>query len=417
MAKRILWTVNGLLPEVAKKLGVTPPEKGAWIFSLFTQLKELYGSEVEFHLVTCAKAAKQSMHVEMDATTHFHILPMRKNAFSRCYDTELDLLEKLIRQIDPCLVHVHGTEDFYGLVTERIEVPVIISLQGVRNEIIKYLFSDISKTDYYKIALRYRDYGMIKNLKVWKRKTDDENKIIRMNRYFIGRTLFDKGACLGINPQAEYLTGEDHRLLRPEFYAADWQLEESEPYSIHTTISESSFKGVFLIINALEVLARKYPQIKLNIAGTFNGPIAKSLAATIKKKGLTPHIHFLGGCNAGQLVASMHKSRVFLMGSYIDNSPNSLQEAQAVGIPPVAAFTGGIPSLVDDFENGLLYPRGDLYYMVHLISELFDNPELARRISANAKKLKTTRNNPERLKELYKTVYARFIENPTTSRL
>ena len=43
----------------------------------------------------------------------------------------------------------------------------------------------------------------------------------------------------------------------------------------------------------------------------------------------------------------------------MDNSPNSLCEAMAVGMPVIASNIGGIPSLIDDEVNGLLFKVND----------------------------------------------------------
>lgn len=408
MKKKIVWTVSGIYPDLAKKIGVTLPKKRAWVFCLFVHLKKIFENKVEFHVITSTRKVNQVKKFEIEGTW-FYLLPMDKNAHKSKYVKELSCLKQTIEEISPDLIHIHGTEEYYGLISEHIEKPVIISLQGIRQEIKRYYFSDISRLDYIKFALKYRNYGMIKSLSVWKQKSADENRLIKMNKYFIGRTLFDKACCLGINQEAEYLSGEDHRLLRPEFYSANWKIENSENYTIHTTISETTYKGIFLIIKAINLLVKKYPKFKINIAGTFKGPIGKEVAREIKKRNLHQHINMLGNCNAQQLVDSMLKSRVFLMGSYIENSPNSLQEAQVVGIPSIASFTGGIPSLIDDFETGLMYPRGDLLYMVNLISEVFNNPTLAVSLSEKSKQLKETRNNPEKLAKLYKTIYSKFL--------
>lgn len=36
-----------------------------------------------------------------------------------------------INKFRPDIVHIHGTEDFYGLMTSKIPNPVVVSFQGV----------------------------------------------------------------------------------------------------------------------------------------------------------------------------------------------------------------------------------------------------------------------------------------------
>ena len=46
---------------------------------------------------------------------------------------------------------------------------------------------------------------------------------------------------------------------------------------------------------------------------------------------------------------------VFLLPSQSENSPNSLGEAMLLGLPCVASNAGGIPDMLADGQEGLLY--------------------------------------------------------------
>ena len=60
---------------------------------------------------------------------------------------------------------------------------------------------------------------------------------------------------------------------------------------------------------------------------------------------LEDKVSFLGPLNAEQMKAEYLRSNVFLCPSSIENSPNSLGEAQMLGVPCVASYVGGIPIL------------------------------------------------------------------------
>jgi len=63
----------------------------------------------------------------------------------------------------------------------------------------------------------------------------------------------------------------------------------------------------------------------------------------------------------------------------------SLLEAMASGTPVVASAVGGVPEIVVDGETGFLVPPGDVPALRTRLSELLDNPGLARRLGANAR--------------------------------
>lgn len=79
-----------------------------------------------------------------------------------------------------------------------------------------------------------------------------------------------------------------------------------------------------------------------------------------EKNERTPHdavnIKFLGTLSAEDLAVQLAEADIYVHTAYIDNSPNSLCEAQIIGIPVITTYVGGIPSLVKNYETGILIP-------------------------------------------------------------
>src|SRR4029079_13537382 len=97
----------------------------------------------------------------------------------------------------------------------------------------------------------------------------------------------------------------------------------------------------------------------------------------IEETGLSGSVEFLGYLNASEVAAELSRSHVFATSSYLENSPNSLCEAMQVGLPCVATFAGGIPSLVDHGRTGLLFPTGDAPLLAESILRIFRSDDLA----------------------------------------
>ena len=55
------------------------------------------------------------------------------------------------------------------------------------------------------------------------------------------------------------------------------------------------------------------------------------------------------------------KSHVFACPSALENSPNSLGEAMLLGLPCVAARTGGIPDMAEDGTSAFVFEKGDVH--------------------------------------------------------
>jgi glycosyltransferase involved in cell wall biosynthesis len=85
-------------------------------------------------------------------------------------------------------------------------------------------------------------------------------------------------------------------------------------------------------------------------------------------------------------------------------------EAMAAGRPVVGTDVGGTPELIQDGETGLLVPRHDPAALAAALERLLDDPALAARLGAAARRRVETRFSPEasleRLVALYTAVRA-----------
>jgi len=76
---------------------------------------------------------------------------------------------------------------------------------------------------------------------------------------------------------------------------------------------------------------------------------------------------------------------IFINTTHYDNTPVSLIEAMALGLPVISTEVGGIPYLIRHHENGLLVPDGDAQAFIHSINLLLLDPKLAYRLSESGR--------------------------------
>jgi glycosyltransferase involved in cell wall biosynthesis len=108
-------------------------------------------------------------------------------------------------------------------------------------------------------------------------------------------------------------------------------------------------------------IRRKYPDLHLRLTGDWypRSGMGRVVRHMLRTLGLENCVTFTGPVDAETLASLLLKTNVFASPSWIDNSPNSIEEAMLVGTPCVVPFTGGLTTTLTPGETGLMYPPGD----------------------------------------------------------
>ena len=101
----------------------------------------------------------------------------------------------------------------------------------------------------------------------------------------------------------------------------------------------------------------------------------------VKELGLEEDIDFLGRLSKKEWIDMSRNFDIFLNTTNFDNTPVSLIEAMALGLPVVSTNAGGLPDLIDCGTNGLLSDCNDVKAMASNINRLAENPELVESLS------------------------------------
>jgi len=170
---------------------------------------------------------------------------------------------------------------------------------------------------------------------------------------------------------------------------------ESHPYRFRRSIEPKliwvrSFHEIYnpsLAVKLLNQLIKKFPNIHLTMAGPDKGD--GSFQGTVelaKSMGILNCIEFVGGVAKSEVPKYLNKNDIFLNTTNYDNTPLSILEAMACGLPIVTTNVGGIPWLVEDGVDGLLVPPDDPEAMAKAVGRILTEPGLAEKLSANARK-------------------------------
>lgn len=139
-------------------------------------------------------------------------------------------------------------------------------------------------------------------------------------------------------------------------------------------------KGIYNLINAFSQLDEGL----LYVAG--EGPEEDEIKRIIKEKHLENRIILLGFLNKEKMKETIRNCKfVILPSTCNENCPYSIVEAMAMGKTVIASDRGGIPELVKDKENGLIYKYDDIDELKEKLALLFENDKLVKEYSKKAK--------------------------------
>lgn len=310
--------------------------------------------------------------------------------------------KEIIDDFKPDLIHVWGSEFYFGLVSLITDIPVVLHIQGVLNPCLNaFLPPFISWRDYRFASLHPK--RLLNNCierKTWEVNCYRERTIHKNIKYFLGRTDWDKRVAHILNPNSLYYHVDE--ILRDCFYEPSAR-QMPDKLTIVTTISQPLYKGYDLVLKTAKLL-------KENLALDFEwrcygniDPSSVERAIGIRHEDV--NVKLVGVASQERLREAELNATCYFHPSYIDNSPNSLCEAQMLGIPVIATNIGGIPSLIDNGVTGYLIPANDPYQGAYLIEKIFKDKELNANMGENEKIVAKKRHDNETIYKQIKNIY------------
>ncbi|WP_025039260.1 glycosyltransferase [Geobacillus sp. FW23] len=140
-------------------------------------------------------------------------------------------------------------------------------------------------------------------------------------------------------------------------------------------------KGFDVLIKAFARVSHEIPGWKLDIYG--DGPEKESLQTLIDVLNMKNVIHLKGTTSKPQEVLS--SSSFFVLASEAEGLPMSLIEAQSCGLPCISTDCApGIREIINEYEDGLIAPVGDVDVLARHIRRLAKNEQLFYSYSQNA---------------------------------
>jgi len=306
-----------------------------------------------------------------------------------------------IRTFRPDVIHSWGVEYHHALAMVNAaeaegKLPhMVASIQGLCRFLAEHYTDGIPEKVQRSATFRdlLRKDNILQQQEKFLLRGELETKALEKLYHVIGRTDWDRGHALDINPGLHYHFCNE--TLRETFYEGCWDYASCRKHRVFASSCSYPIKGFHYLLEAFALVVKEYPDATLAVTGKsfltgdfqgklHRGSYEKYLADLAKRYRLEDKLLFLGSLSAEEMKKAFLEANVFVLPSVMENSPNALGEAMVLGVPSVAADVGGVRNLMNR-EEGIIYKPGDVKALAEGIGHIFALEDRAAALGENAR--------------------------------
>ena len=193
------------------------------------------------------------------------------------------------------------------------------------------------------------------------------------------------------------------KTMRPRFASPDERL----------LVHLSNFRPVKRIQDVVEVFARVNRALPAKLMLIGDGPERSDAEYLAREHNIQDRIHFVGKQdNVNELLPL---ADLMLMPSEMESFGLAALEARACSVPTIGTRVGGVPELIEDGHNGLLFEVGDVEEMSAAAIDLLRDEEQLQDMAKAARKTAQDRFCSSRVIPIYEDYYDRVIARTASS--
>lgn len=376
---KVLWLCGNPGLFRAKSL-----DDGGWIGALQTQLLNVYP---DLQLVNVFEYPDNVDVFRQDRVIYYPVYIGKfdriKSFLSIEYHDRIFLhrVHEIIGAERPDIIQCWGSELGFGLIAKQVSVPVVMHIQGLLNPYFDAFCPPAYSVESLLRALRYNLIVYLRRqwrpYRLFKYNAQREKEILSSMLYVLGRTEWDKECVSILAPQARYYyCSESLRLAVVK--CSKWKRHNNNRLVVSSIVSAAIYKGLDVILRTAKLIKEEYgDDFEWNIYGIDDVHLHERLTGIFAKD---VNVYPRGRVSAQMIAEKLTLSDVYCHQSYIENSPNSVCEAQYIGVPVVAAMVGGMDTLIQD-GAGIMVPANDAYRSAYAILRLKREHGYAEKIS------------------------------------
>ena len=142
-------------------------------------------------------------------------------------------------------------------------------------------------------------------------------------------------------------------------------------------------KGIYDLLDVVEQLIKKYPDLELYIGG--DGEIEK-VQSIISINNLEKNIKYVGWTTGEKKENLLMECSYYVLPSYNEGMPMSVLEGMAYKNITISTNVGGIPKVIQNGENGMIINPGDKETLYNYFDKLFTDKKLRKKLSENGRR-------------------------------
>jgi len=348
-----------------------------------TALLEGFASipEAEVHVISCA-STRMVVPEKLAPNVHFHQPFVPKWGWGRTFFLGCVLRTRaLIRSLRPDIVHGQGSERDCAMEAVLSGFPNVLTLHG--NMRVHAARPDNGNPRYYRMAAKLEAFCLAR--------TDGVVAISRYTRDLVA----DATARTWLLPNA----------VDSRFFSVEPQVGGVPRILFVGTINERKNPLALLRVCRELLLAGR-----CTLAFAGDGSAESQYCKEFKREadGL-PGVELLGFIGREALLSEFAKSSLLVLPTYEDNCPMVVLEAMAAGLPVAASHVGGVPDLIDEGVQGLMFAPDDPTAIRAAVEKLVTDAAFRRDAGEAGRRKAQAEFHPVRIAQRHMEIYREVL--------
>jgi len=317
--------------------------------------------ECEVHVVCCVQKPLRSP-AKLAGNIYYHSVIVPKWGWLRgAYLGCIRAVRKELREIKPDLAHGQGAERYCAVAAVFSGFPSVLTIHGNMRQLAK--------------LRRARPFTFL-----W--------LTARLERIALPRA--GGVICLSRHSQDQVAVLARRTWMLPNAVDAQWfepgikpPPDPAAPRQIVCVADILPLKNQAQLIRALDPLAQR-EKIELVFFGSaLRGiPYVEEFFQLVQDR---PWCRFAGFADRPGLRSAVGRATLLVLPTLEDNCPMAVLEAMAAGVPVAASKVGGIPDLISDGVDGLLFDPAQTESIRSAVARILASDEEARRLARAAR--------------------------------